>query len=723
MTSSDKRTLAWRLILVPLLLMAMAIWQGQRADAHRTLLLEDKAQLHGFIAQVAHMEAVNDSRHVAFNGKSYEPYVAHSLAYNRLDYVERELGFANVGTWLAHFSLRFSGLLTLLGVASLLAFHWAGKAALVSRARLVQLFFTVSQVLPVVLVACILLLTLTAVLEIGYEALWLFALQSTSAGVIKLQLLVGFLMLAMLWPLYRLPGQLKNMLQLFKAEPHDIYGGELTEQQAPVMWARVRGLAKRLEALEPDNIVVGFLDGFYVTSSDVLLHPSGRQLQGRTLYLPLPLLAVLSRSESDAVIAHELAHFSGEDTEYSMRFMPIYQGAGRNIGVIGEHMEAGVLQGLLTLPAYALAVHFMQRFDFAVSHWSRKRELLADAAGARIGGPQAVVDSLVRIGALEALIDHHLVELCRNPQAWPEDLLAATLEYLATQDIRLSDEELTGELGHPCDSHPPTRQRIQALGLPVEAAGGGQALRPVVPAQALACLAEQLPDLKALSRELSVAIGNRLLEQRNEVQEYLRARAEAVAGDCVLHEGAHWRGWLLVAVCIACLGAALWVGFGVQVQHAKPGLVSFLNFSAFAIAAAGFCVGVLGWRMVRRTATPAMILTPHAVQFANTPEPIALHQFDQYGIKVSPQLSVLLKLADDAPLPVFHKRRFWEPDAKLDAKTRWVSLALGRWSVGGKGLKAGELAELIERYLEAGAARQALQAFEETPSGLPGEGR
>ncbi|EKT4521328.1 hypothetical protein QEM13_000530 [Pseudomonas putida] len=56
MTSRDKRTLAWRLVLLPLLLMAMAIWQGQRADAHRSLLLEEQAKLHGFIADVTYME-------------------------------------------------------------------------------------------------------------------------------------------------------------------------------------------------------------------------------------------------------------------------------------------------------------------------------------------------------------------------------------------------------------------------------------------------------------------------------------------------------------------------------------------------------------------------------------------------------------------------------------------------------------------------------------------
>ncbi|MEB6588339.1 M48 family metalloprotease [Pseudomonas asiatica] len=717
MTSRDTRILAWRLVLLPLLLWAMALWQGQRADEHRTLLLEDRGQLHVFIAQVEEMQRVRDHRDVQFNGRSVDPYMANSMAVLRLNETERELTFARIGSVLAQWSLPLAAVLTLLGVAALVTLHWAGKAALASRARLVRLFHRVRQLLPLVLAALMVLLTLTAVLEIAYEALWLFALKQTSTGVLKLQLLVGLLMLAMLWPLYRLPGQLKTMLQLFKPEPHDVFGTPLTEQQAPALWARVRSLARRLDALEPDNIVVGCLEGFYVTSAEVLLQPDERRLQGRTLYLPLPLLAVLSRRESDAVIAHELAHFSGEDTAYSMRFAPIYQGVWRSIGVLGEHMEAGFLRGLLTLPAYALAMYSMQRFDHAVSHWSRERELLADAAGARIDGPQAVVDSLVRISALEPLIDEHHRHLCDQPALWPQDLLGSVLTHLAQQPIVLPDAELADELPHPTDTHPPTLQRIQALGMSAEDARHGQALRPVLVDQALARLAEDVPDVPGLSGMLTTALGDFLARQREDIRRELEERAQAVPSESIVREGAPLRGRFLLVVALGCMVAAAWLLLGVDVHGAKPGLITFFRVLAVAIAGTGVMLGVFGWRFIKRAATPALVLTRDTVRFANAPEPIALHCFDQYQVKVSPGLAVVLQLAEDAPLPMFHKRRFWEPDAKFDARTRQVTLALGRWSVDGKALNGGQLALLIGRYLEGGHARQALQALDGGPSG------
>ncbi|MDF5818220.1 M48 family metalloprotease [Pseudomonas aeruginosa] len=76
--------------------------------------------------------------------------------------------------------------------------------------------------------------------------------------------------------------------------------------------------------------MVGLCDGFYVTANRVCLQPSGEHLEGRSLYLSLPLLGLLDRAELSAVIAHELAHFAGRDAHYSLRFLPIYQGAAAN---------------------------------------------------------------------------------------------------------------------------------------------------------------------------------------------------------------------------------------------------------------------------------------------------------------------------------------------------------------------------------------------------------
>lgn len=711
----DQRTLAWRLIILPLLLLVLALWQGHRADTTRTEALQAQAELGRFISDMARLEVENSRQQITIGEREYSPALAHALAQRKLSQVDREVTVARIGGWLPGFSKGFAGLLLLIGVASLLALRWAARSALGSRDRLVQLFHIGRQVLPTLLVASMLLLTITVVLEIAYEALWLFTLDQGSSGVMKLQLLVGAVILIMLWPLYRLPGQLKVMMQLFDREPHDIFGTALTEQQAPALWARVRQLAQRLDALAPDHIVIGYLDGFYVTSSDVELSPGATRLQGRTLYVPLPLLAMLSRSESDAVIAHELAHFSGQDTDYSMRFMPIYESAWRSMGVLGERMQGGLLQSLLTMPAYGLAFHFMQCFDHAVSYWSRSRELLADAAGARLGGAQSVVDSLVRLSVLESAVDEYLSSQCQDPEAWPDDVLAMLLAHLAAQPLQLPDGELDEQLPHPTDTHPPTIQRIQALGLSLEAVHRGAGLRPVIPAQAMACIRQDLPDVTQLSRQLSAALGERLVEHRAEVRQDLQARAEAASSRTVVHEGAQVRGRIVLAFSAAFVIGGLWVLLMPHSAAAKPALITFFTIMGTTLLAIGVLFGVLGWRLIKRAATPAMILDAQTVTFANAPEPLALHLIDGYHMRVGSGMAVVLKLADDAPLPVFYKRRFMAPDAKFDPKRRLIILTLARWSIDGKALDAKALAELVARYLEGGHARHVLASFDEPP--------
>jgi len=45
-------------------------------------------------------------------------------------------------------------------------------------------------------------------------------------------------------------------------------------------------------------------------------------LTGRSLYVSLPLLRLLDRSEADAVLIHELAHLRGGDTASSAKLGP-----------------------------------------------------------------------------------------------------------------------------------------------------------------------------------------------------------------------------------------------------------------------------------------------------------------------------------------------------------------------------------------------------------------
>ncbi|WP_312931736.1 M48 family metallopeptidase [Pseudomonas sp.] len=713
----DQRILGWRLVLLPFLLLLMALWQGHRAESTRNEALALQSTLHSVVLTTQQLQAQNSHEDIQLGDRRVSPALAEALAQRQLTHVDHDVLVARVGGWLPGISTAFSALLLLFGAASLLALRVASEAALKSRDRLVKLFYVGRKVLPTLLVAMLLLLTLTVVLEVAYEALWLFTLDQASTAVMKLQLLVGSIMLIMLWPLYRLPRQLKAMTQLFTLEPRVIFGTALTEAQAPILWERVRALAGQFEALVPDHIAVGYLDGFYVISSEVELAPSGQRLQGRTLYLPLPLLAVLDANETRAVIGHELAHFSGQDTDYGLRFVPIYDGAWRSVRVLGERMEGGLLQSLLTLPAYGLAMHFMQSFDRAVSHWSRSTELRADAASAVPVGAQVAVDALVRVSAVAPLIDALLDDWCHAPESWPQDVLQALLVQLAEQPLALPEGELDDEPAHPTDSHPPTLRRIQAMGLGLDAVHNGRGLRPVVPAQAMACLEQLLPGAAVLARHLSTELGQRLLDNHEELRQDLQARVEAVQGRCELHEGAQVRGRVVIAISVLMVLGGLTLALGPMASAVKSALVVFYGVLAASLAILGLVFAALGWRLLKRAATPALILDAQTMRFHNAPEPLPLHHIAGYRLMTGTATAVQLLLDEDAPLPLFHTPSFWQPDAKFTPKNRLIVLQLTRWSINGKALKPQALSELVGKYLEGAHAHQALTQMQARKTG------
>lgn len=99
-----------------------------------------------------------------------------------------------------------------------------------------------------------------------------------------------------------------------------VIGRRLRQQDAPKLYAFVRSLAEKLRARPPEHIILGLDPNFFVTSADVSLIGGGETLRGESLFVSAPLSRLLSQQEFAAVIGHELGHFRGGDTEYSMKF-------------------------------------------------------------------------------------------------------------------------------------------------------------------------------------------------------------------------------------------------------------------------------------------------------------------------------------------------------------------------------------------------------------------
>ncbi|WP_408596963.1 M48 family metallopeptidase [Pseudomonas sp. PLMAX] len=706
------------LILLPLFLGLFGVWELQRSTESIKEFADIKAELSEMHVEIEAMVAKPFSRSakVDINGERMGVHEALS----RVTQAEHELTIvqpvAGVMNNLAKGAIALSLLASLVGVLGLLGLRWAGARASHSRERLLHTFSRVSRLLPYLLVGHIVAMGAAVAAILGFEGLGLWHMGNMSTGEFKLMLVVLMLMLGFLYSIWQMGKQLPVMLHMFQSTPMSVLGQVVTPEQAPALWARVRELADQLGALAPEHIVLGMTEGFYVTSSDVNLLPSGTALKGRTLHVPMLYLGLLDSAETGAVIGHELAHFAGADTEYSLRFVPIYEGIGRSLGVIAETMlQSDVLQRTTLWPAFMLGEYFIERFDHAVNHWSRVRELAADAAGAKLTGNIAIASALVRIAAIDPLLQQGVsthVARATNPSAEhvrTGDLPGSLVQELAVQPLTLPEEEMATSLPHPSDTHPSNRERLASLQVTVEEAVS-RGTRPINAAQACAAMDNYFADPQALRARITEDFLGHYVEQDAAIVQELRSHAGNATEEVRLHEGARLRGW----ITLGCFSFFMLLGLGLLVlPYLLPQVFVDANSTMKLVGILLLiCMAFLlplSLRMLTRANKTALLLTPEHFVFANFKAPLPIRHVADFGLQVGQGVHLNLLLEDDAPMPELASRSFFSPDAKLNRKKRWVQLHLLQICRDDKKLKDQELADLIGTYLNAGTARHLLQ--------------
>ncbi|MEB2625931.1 M48 family metallopeptidase [Pseudomonas sp. YuFO8] len=706
------------LILLPLFLGLFGVWELHRSTESIKEFADIKAELSEMHVEIEAMVAKPFSRSakVDINGERMGVHEALS----RVTQAEHELTIvqpvAGVMNNLAKGAIALGLLASLVGVLGLLGLRWAGARASHSRERLLHTFSRVSRLLPYLLVGHIVAMGAAVAAILGFEGLGLWHMGNMSTGEFKLMLVVLMLMLGFLYSIWQMGKQLPVMLHMFQSTPMSVLGQVVTPEQAPALWARVRELADQLGALAPEHIVLGMTEGFYVTSSDVNLLPSGTALKGRTLHVPTLYLGLLDSAETGAVIGHELAHFAGADTEYSLRFVPIYEGIGRSLGVIAETMlQSDVLQRTTLWPAFMLGEYFMERFDHAVNHWSRVRELAADAAGAQLAGNIAIASALVRIAAIDPLLQQGVsthVARATNPSAEhvrTGDLPGSLVQELAVQLLTLPEEDMAASLPHPSDTHPSNLERLASLQVTVKEAVS-RGTRPINAAQACAAMDHYFADPQALRARITEDFLGHYVEQDAAIVQELRSHAGNATEEVRLHEGARLRGW----ITLGCFSFFMLLGLGLLVlPYLLPQVFVDANSTMKLVGILLLiCMAFLlplSLRMLTRANKTALLLTPEHFVFANFKAPLPIRHVADFGLQVGQGVHLNLLLEDDAPMPELASRSFFSPDAKLNRQKRWVQLHLLQICRDDKKLKDQELADLIGTYLNAGTARHLLQ--------------
>lgn len=292
-----------------------------------------------------------------------------------------------------------------------------------------------------------------------------------------------------------------------------VIGSPLNPLDQPRLMLLVRQIARKIGTRAPDNVIVGMDANFFVTHADISLPGVDGPLKGRTLFLSVPLMRGLSVSELSAIVAHELAHFANKDAAYSQRFAPVYARLNESTN---SDASKRTPRNPFSVPVRVLTGFMAQAFHANVARVSQKRELAADRRAAEATSAVDLANALLKVSIMshiwhrEIMAVHERVQLgrfSRNISRNFAEHVRYDLDRTKVADAVASI--MAWHVPHPTDSHPPTDERITALGLDPATLLDGGALSQRFFGQSTA--ADELDDLSD-TEELLTFIYQKFLE-------------------------------------------------------------------------------------------------------------------------------------------------------------------------------------------------------------------
>ncbi|ALB63688.1 FIG00553861: hypothetical protein [Cronobacter condimenti 1330] len=706
----NRKHLAY-LFLVPLLVACYAVWQHWRVSD-----ILESVDSSNHLIQVASDAMKKDPKAIIefeSDGKNYRVPAAEVIESERSVQNEYagQIMLARAQGGLASFAVGLGLLCIVLNAGAIALCRRSVMIAKRSQDDLVQAFDKCRKLLPWLMVAQIVCCGLALFAVVGYETLWFATHFKMNAGGIKVMLLALLVLFGILWVLYKSLGSIRRCFALFQPEPNHVVGHNLTREQAPALWSMVESLAQKTGAIVPDNIVVGMLEGFYVTANNVQLE-DGPLLTGQTLYFPLTWAALLDKDETCAVIGHELGHFAGQDTQYSLRFAPLYAGITNSIHTMGENQQnAPFIDHVVLYPSLYMGIYFIEQLHETVSHWSRIREHAADEMGARASSPAALASSLVRISAMSEPLDNALEDFFNGKPGF-EDLVAALVARVREEGFGDPQRYLEHKAAHPTDSHPPSRSRIDALGCAIDDTLISHATRPA-PQDPWENLRLWFAQPEALSGQMTGELAGKVAthreEFRRELEEVVQQSGEAVtlySGKKVFFVG----GILAVVLFIATV---------VMLQIVNPSnMQGVTDGKIVAIALGTGLIGLLTcyvlWQQWQKREIPFLSMTADALHCRQFTAGIPLNAIEDFSLQTA---------NDTTTVTLFYREGFEPPQAVggrwknftrvKRSKRKLVFVFIGGLREGDSrtAYSAAMLAELLARNLNAIHARDALSRF------------
>ncbi|WP_405998895.1 M48 family metallopeptidase [Streptomyces sp. NBC_00829] len=403
-------------------------------------------------------------------------------------------------------------------------------------------------------------------------------------GLLLLALLAAADWAATLWT----PGPVSSKLYILTAvlaipivrgmfmlrTPKEYRGGlYIAREHEPRLWQTVRGIASQVGTRAPDEIrLTADMNAAVAEDARLLGLIGGR----RRLYLGLPLMAGLSEAQLRSVLAHEMSHYSHADTRLAsitvrgrtqvLRTITHFEeranrteamqrarqekraakqaAKGRKAKAV-DTAGAGVTYRVMAAIYTAYAGLYLRATQSA----SRRQELAADLAAARIAGRDATASALREIPVLDAAHDSYMtsyatlgVEAGLLP---PRGEVFGGVRRLLTArsaELEVLRRNLPTKPSSPYDSHPPVAERVTRIEALPDDGRSAEGTRPALellrfPAETLAAIEDVAltPEVLGLRR----AAWPRLVHESMTAYlardaEPLRRATEAVTGGASL---------------------------------------------------------------------------------------------------------------------------------------------------------------------------------------------
>ena len=260
---------------------------------------------------------------------------------------------------------------------------------------------------------------------------------------------LGFLTIA------AMVGVVVALWKVARARPAPPSGPLLLRADAPELWAMVDEVAALAGTRAPDEIRLAPDVNAGVQEDARLLGLVGGT---RRMVLGVPLLQGLTVAQLRSVLAHELGHYSHDDTRLSA---VVHRGRQ----VIGATL--GQLSG--SLPGWLLR-QYGKLYLLVSAATSRRQELAADALSVAAVGRATAQSALREVEVVDAAWDFYL--RCYVSIGWDVGLAPTSEAFFGgfSQLLTARGDELGAVRGAPLsaeagrwDSHPPTAERVVAM--------------------------------------------------------------------------------------------------------------------------------------------------------------------------------------------------------------------------------------------------------------------